>query len=288
MAAHPPFRERRRARPGSLDRPVNSRMYRGTWLLVGIPLLIAAFTVFHPQPLPAPTLQPDFDGATARLTAEQFANNNPDPCSRHAGRSPSGELGRSTARPVRPGARSRAFSRENPRPRERRAGEPDRGAPGPIEPADRGRRASRQHRREPWSEQQRVGNGSTARAGPLVRNSAGAAASAAAESLDSLPLQRCRLVRRPRRRALHHALPLSRPRRRGRRPRLDRRRRPSAHRLLRRHVEIRLARRSFGPPRRGSPTRPVSSQPGRARSRSCSTWPSRSACTSRRRSSRTA
>ena len=53
-------------------------MYRGTWLLVGIPLLIAAFTVFHPQPLPAPTLQPDFDGATARLTAEQFANNNPD------------------------------------------------------------------------------------------------------------------------------------------------------------------------------------------------------------------
>ena len=53
-------------------------MYRGTWLLVGIPLLIAAFTVFHPQPLPAPTLQPDFDGASARLTAEQFANNNPD------------------------------------------------------------------------------------------------------------------------------------------------------------------------------------------------------------------
>ena len=53
-------------------------MYRGTWLLVGIPLLIAAFTVFHPQPLLAPTLQPDFDGASARLTAEQFANTNPD------------------------------------------------------------------------------------------------------------------------------------------------------------------------------------------------------------------
>src|SRR5262245_48920861 len=78
MAAHPPFRERRRARPGSLDRPVNSRMYRGTWLLVGIPLLIAAFTVFHPDPLPAPTLRPDFDGTSARLTADQFANNNPD------------------------------------------------------------------------------------------------------------------------------------------------------------------------------------------------------------------
>ena len=53
-------------------------MYRGTWLLVGIPLLIAAFTVFHPQPLPAPILQPDFDGATAAQTARDFASNNPD------------------------------------------------------------------------------------------------------------------------------------------------------------------------------------------------------------------
>jgi hypothetical protein len=78
MAAHPPFRQRRRPRPGSLDRPVNSRMYRGTWLLVGIPLLIAAFTVYHPQPLRAPILQPDFDGAAATRTAEEFANNNPE------------------------------------------------------------------------------------------------------------------------------------------------------------------------------------------------------------------
>ena len=53
-------------------------MYRGTWLLVGIPLLIAAFTVFHPNPLQAPTLQPDFDGATATQTARDFASNNPD------------------------------------------------------------------------------------------------------------------------------------------------------------------------------------------------------------------
>ena len=52
-------------------------MYRGTWLLVGIPLLISAFTVSHPQPLRAPTLQPDFDGATAVQTAKAFVNNNP-------------------------------------------------------------------------------------------------------------------------------------------------------------------------------------------------------------------
>jgi Peptidase family M28 len=41
-------------------------------------MLIAAFTVFHPRPLPAPTLRPDFDGATARLGAEEFVNRNPD------------------------------------------------------------------------------------------------------------------------------------------------------------------------------------------------------------------
>jgi hypothetical protein len=77
MAALPPFRHRRRARPGSLDRPVNSRMYRGTWLLVGIPLLIAAFTVSRPQALGQPVLQPDFDGVTARATAADFANRFP-------------------------------------------------------------------------------------------------------------------------------------------------------------------------------------------------------------------
>jgi Peptidase family M28 len=53
-------------------------MYRGTWLLVGIPLLIAAFTVSRPQPLRAPTLPPDFDGAAATQVARDFANQFPD------------------------------------------------------------------------------------------------------------------------------------------------------------------------------------------------------------------
>jgi hypothetical protein len=78
MAAFPPYRERQRARPGSLDWPVNGRMYRGTWLLVGIPLLIAAFSVSRPQPLLKPPLPPDFDGAAAGLLAKDFANQYPD------------------------------------------------------------------------------------------------------------------------------------------------------------------------------------------------------------------
>lgn len=53
-------------------------MYRGTWLLVGIPLLIAAFSVSRPQPLRAPTLPPDFDGTAATQVARDFANQFPD------------------------------------------------------------------------------------------------------------------------------------------------------------------------------------------------------------------
>src|SRR5229473_1269174 len=90
MAALPPFRERRRARPGSLDRPVNGRMYRGTWLLVGIPLLVSAFTVSRPQPLRAPTLQPDFDGVSANQLAQDFANQYPE-------RAPGSEKGKEAA-----------------------------------------------------------------------------------------------------------------------------------------------------------------------------------------------
>ena len=40
-------------------------MYRGTWLLVAIPLLIAAFTVTRPRALPKPTLPPSFDQTAA-------------------------------------------------------------------------------------------------------------------------------------------------------------------------------------------------------------------------------
>src|SRR5437588_3660439 len=71
MAAVPPRPERRRPRPGSLERPVNSRLYRGTWLIVGLPLLLLAFSVARPQPLPSPVIPPTFDaGAAASLTRD--------------------------------------------------------------------------------------------------------------------------------------------------------------------------------------------------------------------------
>lgn len=67
-----------RRRRGTLERPVNARMYRGTWLLVGLPLLVAAFSVARAQPLPPPSVPPTFDGETARILAEDLARQHPN------------------------------------------------------------------------------------------------------------------------------------------------------------------------------------------------------------------
>src|SRR5436190_1832851 len=81
MAAVPPQPAHPRPRPGSLERPVNGRLYRGTWLLVGLPLLVAAFSVGRPAPLPPPALPPTFDTQDALAAATELANT-------HADRSP--------------------------------------------------------------------------------------------------------------------------------------------------------------------------------------------------------
>jgi hypothetical protein len=74
-----------------VERPVNARLVRGTWLLVALPLLLTAFSVARPQPLPAPTLPPTFDVAIAEQLARELAREYPD-------RSPgsSGGLGAAT------------------------------------------------------------------------------------------------------------------------------------------------------------------------------------------------
>jgi hypothetical protein len=80
MAALPPRPARRRPRPGSLERPVSGRLYRGTWLLVGIPLLLATFTVRKaaPLPVPQPSLPATFDRAGALTLARELSGNYPD------------------------------------------------------------------------------------------------------------------------------------------------------------------------------------------------------------------
>ena len=80
MAALPPRSSRRRPRRGSPERPVSGRLYRGTWLLVGIPLLAAAFSVHRPAPLPTPqpTLPASFDRFGAVELASELARLYPD------------------------------------------------------------------------------------------------------------------------------------------------------------------------------------------------------------------
>ena len=62
MAAEAP---RRRPRRGSLERPVSTRIYRAAWLVVAVPVLVAAFSVGRPDALPPPRAQPFFDQETA-------------------------------------------------------------------------------------------------------------------------------------------------------------------------------------------------------------------------------
>lgn len=78
MAAPGPLPPRRRPRRGSIERPINGRLYRGTWLLIALPLLVAAFSVGRPATLPAPTLPPAFDEQGARTLATELATRFPD------------------------------------------------------------------------------------------------------------------------------------------------------------------------------------------------------------------
>jgi hypothetical protein len=61
-----------------IQQPINARMVRGTWLLVALPLLLAAFTVGRPQPLPRPALPPTFEGEAAAALAGDLARDFPD------------------------------------------------------------------------------------------------------------------------------------------------------------------------------------------------------------------
>jgi hypothetical protein len=79
VTAASPAPERRRSRPGSLERPINSRLYRGTWLLVGLPLLLLAFSVAQPPALQGSrNLPPAFKASQVAALAEDLAANYPD------------------------------------------------------------------------------------------------------------------------------------------------------------------------------------------------------------------
>jgi len=64
-----------RLRRGSIERPVDLRLVRNLGVLVVAGLLLVVVTVARPGPLPAATLPPAFDGATAADLAVDLATN---------------------------------------------------------------------------------------------------------------------------------------------------------------------------------------------------------------------
>ncbi|HEV2590407.1 MAG TPA: M28 family peptidase [Gaiellaceae bacterium] len=70
----------RRSRPrrGSLERPLNARLYRSTFLVLSLPLLVLAFSVVRVGSLPLPQLPPAFDANGARALAVDLSTRYPD------------------------------------------------------------------------------------------------------------------------------------------------------------------------------------------------------------------
>ena len=114
MAAVPPASERRRPRRGSLERPVNGRLYRGTWLLVGLPLLILAFSVARPAALQAPALPPAFDKDAAMTLAGELASTAPNRLPGTAGATSAARWFRDQLEPYGIAVRSEAFTASVP------------------------------------------------------------------------------------------------------------------------------------------------------------------------------
>ena len=114
MAAVPPPPERHRPRPGSLERPVSGRLYRGTWLLVALPLLLAAFSVARPASLPASTLPPAFDRTAAVDLARDLSLNYPNRVPGTTGAAGARSWFRSQLAPYGFSVRSEAFTAEIP------------------------------------------------------------------------------------------------------------------------------------------------------------------------------
>jgi hypothetical protein len=78
MAATPAPRRRRRARRGSLDRPISGRLYRGSFAVVALAVVVVAFSIVRPAALPTPLLPPNFDGGATRTLAADLSDHFPD------------------------------------------------------------------------------------------------------------------------------------------------------------------------------------------------------------------
>jgi Peptidase family M28 len=77
MEAARPDGRRRRARRGSVGRPLNARLVRVSSLVVAPALLALLFSISTTGPLPRPPLDPIFDGASAETLATELSTLHP-------------------------------------------------------------------------------------------------------------------------------------------------------------------------------------------------------------------
>ena len=90
---------RRRPRRGSLERPINAPLYRSTFLVLSLPLLVLAFSVVRIGALPAPQLPPAFDGPGAHALAVDLATRYPERVPGTAGASQAAQWFRDQMKP---------------------------------------------------------------------------------------------------------------------------------------------------------------------------------------------
>jgi hypothetical protein len=88
-------------------------MYRGTWLILAIPLLLAAFSVARPTALPAP-FPPAFDATSAETLATELAGFNPDRFPGTQGATAAADWFRTQLRPYNVTVRTQPFEAEIP------------------------------------------------------------------------------------------------------------------------------------------------------------------------------
>jgi hypothetical protein len=88
-------------------------MYRGMWLALGVPLLLAAFSVSRPAALPAP-FPPAFDGASAGTLATELARFHPERLPGSAGAAAAADWFREQLVPYGLTVRSQSFTARVP------------------------------------------------------------------------------------------------------------------------------------------------------------------------------
>ncbi len=206
ISTPPPASVPRRARRGSVERPINGRLYRIAWLVVALPALILAFTVGRPNPLPAPTLPPTFSAAGAAQVARTFAADFRErtPGTENAAAavtSPGGIL--DLLSPFGLATHVEEFRATIPGLGPVDTAQRRRRRPGPLPADDRRHGPSRQRRSLLRSPGQQLGNSGARRARPRLHRLRGERSQAGAH--DRLPVDGRRRVRRPRREVLRRA-----------------------------------------------------------------------------------